>query len=155
MTVGGALAGQRRWTAAHPRLADAGPAALLVLAVLPTLVVRNPEFPGGGSPDGWPLVLFALAAAALVLRRERRPAVWAFATSAGVAGVLHREREMVALVAHRLSNEDIAARLHLSPLTVKTHVNRAMSKLDVRDRAQLVVLAYRTGLVRPDDAAPR
>ena len=66
-----------------------------------------------------------------------------------------REREMVTLVAHGLSNEDIAARLHLSPLTVKTHVNRSMSKLDVRDRAQLVVLAYRTGLVRADDADPR
>jgi DNA-binding NarL/FixJ family response regulator len=66
-----------------------------------------------------------------------------------------REREMVTLVAHGLSNEDIAGRLHLSPLTVKTHVNRAMSKLRVRDRAQLVVLAYQTGLVRAGDAAPR
>ena len=66
-----------------------------------------------------------------------------------------REREMVALVAHGLSNEDIAARLHLSPLTVKTHVNRAMSKLRSRDRAQLVVLAYQTGLVRAGDTYPR
>jgi DNA-binding NarL/FixJ family response regulator len=66
-----------------------------------------------------------------------------------------REREMVALVAHGLSNEDIAARLHLSPLTVKTHVNRAMSKLRARDRAQLVVLAYQTGLVRAGDTYPR
>jgi DNA-binding NarL/FixJ family response regulator len=66
-----------------------------------------------------------------------------------------REREMVELVAQGLSNEDIAARLFLSPLTVKTHVNRAMSKLRVRDRAQLVVLAYQSGLVRPGDADPR
>jgi DNA-binding NarL/FixJ family response regulator len=66
-----------------------------------------------------------------------------------------REREMVALVAHGLSNEDIAGRLFLSPLTVKTHVNRAMSKLGARDRAQLVVLAYQTGLVRAGDAEPR
>jgi DNA-binding NarL/FixJ family response regulator len=66
-----------------------------------------------------------------------------------------REREMVALVAHGLSNEDIAGRLFLSPLTVKTHVNRAMSKLRARDRAQLVVLAYQTGLVRPGDPEPR
>ena len=65
-----------------------------------------------------------------------------------------REREMVALVAYGLTNEDIAARLHLSPLTVKTHVNRAMSKLRVRDRAQLVVLAYQTGLVRAGTADP-
>jgi DNA-binding NarL/FixJ family response regulator len=62
-----------------------------------------------------------------------------------------REREMVSLVAHGLSNDDIAGRLYLSPLTVKTHVNRAMSKLQVRDRAQLVVLAYQTGLVRAGD----
>lgn len=66
----------------------------------------------------------------------------------------YREREMVTLVAHGLSNEDIAGRLFLSPLTVKTHVNRAMSKLGTRDRAQLVVLAYQTGLVRPGDPDP-
>jgi len=60
-----------------------------------------------------------------------------------------REREIVALVAKGLSNSDIAGRLLLSPLTVKTHVNRAMSKLGVRDRAQLVVIAYESGLVRP------
>jgi DNA-binding NarL/FixJ family response regulator len=66
-----------------------------------------------------------------------------------------REREMVSLAAHGLSNEDIAKRLYLSPLTVKTHVNRAMTKLHARDRAQLVVLAYQTGLVRAGDAEPR
>jgi DNA-binding NarL/FixJ family response regulator len=60
-----------------------------------------------------------------------------------------REREMMALVAEGLSNEEIAARFVLSPATVKTHVNRAMMKLGARDRAQLVVLAYETGLVRP------
>jgi DNA-binding NarL/FixJ family response regulator len=65
-----------------------------------------------------------------------------------------REREIAALVALGLSNQDIAGRLFLSPLTVKTHVNRAMAKLGVRDRAQLVVLAYRTGLVRPGDPEP-
>ena len=66
-----------------------------------------------------------------------------------------REREIVALVALGLSNSDIAGRLFLSPLTVKTHVNRAMSKLGVRDRAQLVVIAYQTGLVRAGDPDPR
>ena len=76
--------------------------------------------------------------------------------AAGTLDVLtEREREMVTLVAHGLSNEDIAARLTLSPLTVKTHINRAMSKLDVRDRAQLVVLAYQTGLVRAGTPDPR
>jgi len=60
-----------------------------------------------------------------------------------------REREVVTLVGGGLSNEDIAARLHISPITAKTHVSRSMTKLGVRDRAQLVVLAYETGLVTP------
>jgi DNA-binding NarL/FixJ family response regulator len=60
-----------------------------------------------------------------------------------------REREVMALAAHGLTNDEIAARLFLSPLTAKTHANRAMMKLHVRDRAQLVALAYQSGLVRP------
>ena len=71
-----------------------------------------------------------------------------------LAALTDREREVTALVAHGLSNQDIAGRLFLSPLTVKTHVNRAMSELSVRDRAQLVVLAYQTGLVRAGDPGP-
>lgn len=67
-----------------------------------------------------------------------------------LAALTERETEVVALVAQGLSNEEIAGRLFLSPLTVKTHVNRAMAKADVRDRAQLVVLAYACGLVRPE-----
>jgi DNA-binding NarL/FixJ family response regulator len=60
-----------------------------------------------------------------------------------------REREVMALVGAGLSNEDIAARLYVSPATAKTHVSRAMIKLGARDRAQLVVYAYEAGLVRP------
>jgi DNA-binding NarL/FixJ family response regulator len=60
-----------------------------------------------------------------------------------------REREVVTLVGLGLSNEEIAARLVVSPLTAKTHVSRAMVKLNARDRAQLVVMAYESGLVRP------
>jgi DNA-binding NarL/FixJ family response regulator len=60
-----------------------------------------------------------------------------------------REREVMALVAGGLSNDEIAGRLYLSPATARTHVSRAMTKLGARDRTQLVVLAYETGLVRP------
>jgi DNA-binding NarL/FixJ family response regulator len=60
-----------------------------------------------------------------------------------------REREVVALVGEGLTNDEIAARLVVSPATAKTHVSRAMIKLAARDRAQLVVLAYESGLVRP------
>ena len=59
-----------------------------------------------------------------------------------------REREVLALVATGLSNDEIADQLFVSPLTVKTHVNRAMMKLGAHDRAQLVVVAFQTGLVR-------
>lgn len=62
-----------------------------------------------------------------------------------------REREMMGLAAHGLDNAEIAERAFLSPLTVKTHLNRAMMKLGARDRAQLVTIAYQTGLVRPGD----
>jgi DNA-binding NarL/FixJ family response regulator len=60
-----------------------------------------------------------------------------------------REREVMALVAAGLSNDEIGERLYISPTTAKTHVSRAMIKLGARDRAQLVVYAYETGLVRP------
>ncbi|HEX7304051.1 response regulator transcription factor [Lentzea sp.] len=61
----------------------------------------------------------------------------------------HREREAVVLAARGLSNDEIAASMVISPLTAKTHVNRAMTKLHARDRAQLVVIAYESGLVVP------
>ncbi|MCX5418815.1 response regulator transcription factor [Streptomyces sp. NBC_00078] len=68
----------------------------------------------------------------------------------GALGQLtEREREVMALVGIGLSNDEIARRLVVSPLTAKTHVSRTMVKLGARDRAQLVVLAYESGLVRP------
>jgi DNA-binding NarL/FixJ family response regulator len=69
--------------------------------------------------------------------------------TAGLDELTEREREIVALVGEGLSNREIAERLFLSPATAKTHVSRAMGKLRVRDRAQLVVIAYESGLVRP------
>jgi DNA-binding NarL/FixJ family response regulator len=71
------------------------------------------------------------------------------AEAEALAQLTEREREVMALVGIGLSNEEIAGRLVVSPLTAKTHVSRAMVKLGVRDRAQLVVLAYESGLVRP------
>jgi len=69
--------------------------------------------------------------------------------AAGMGSLTNREREVVALVAHGLSNADIAEAMVLSPTTAKTHVSRAMIKLGARDRAQLVVFAYQAGLVTP------
>jgi DNA-binding NarL/FixJ family response regulator len=66
-----------------------------------------------------------------------------------IAALTVREREVLVLVGGGHSNDEIADRLEVSPLTVKTHVNRAMAKLGARDRAQLVVTAYESGLVRP------
>jgi DNA-binding NarL/FixJ family response regulator len=67
----------------------------------------------------------------------------------GLGALTPREREVVALVAAGLSNEEISGRIYVSPSTVKTHVTRALAKLGARDRAQLVVFAYQAGLVRP------
>ena len=69
--------------------------------------------------------------------------------SADLEPLTERERQVMALVAAGLSNDEIAARLFVSPATAKTHVSRAMVKLGARDRAQLVVFAYESGLVAP------
>jgi DNA-binding NarL/FixJ family response regulator len=66
-----------------------------------------------------------------------------------LAGVTDRERETLALIARGLSNTEIAERMHLTVATVKTHVSHLLRKLDARDRAQLVIVAYETGLVAP------
>jgi DNA-binding NarL/FixJ family response regulator len=71
------------------------------------------------------------------------------ADSRQLASLTDREREVMSLVAAGLSNDEIATKLFLSPLTAKTHVSRILTKLGARDRAQLVVLAYESGLVTP------
>ena len=70
-------------------------------------------------------------------------------SAGGLEELTDREREILALVGEGLSNQEIAERLSVSPATAKTHVSRAMTKLRARDRAQLVVIAYESGLVRP------
>jgi DNA-binding NarL/FixJ family response regulator len=70
-------------------------------------------------------------------------------SSPSLEALTDREREVMALVAEGLSNDEIAERLVVSPATAKTHVSRAMVKLGARDRAQLVVFAYESGLARP------
>jgi DNA-binding NarL/FixJ family response regulator len=69
--------------------------------------------------------------------------------AAELDALTNREREVMALAARGLSNDDIADRMVISVATAKTHISRAMTKLHARDRAQLVVLAYETGLVTP------
>ncbi len=70
-------------------------------------------------------------------------------TSTVLGGLTERERDVLALIAKGLSNAEIGGRLYVSPATVKTHVARILTKLDARDRAQLIVLAYESRLVRP------
>ncbi len=104
------------------------------------------------------------AGEALLAPRITRRLIAQFATQ-GIAGqaaktrlavLTEREREVLALVGRGLSNDEIGAELFLSPATARTHVSRAMVKLRARDRAQLVVIAYETGLVspRPSPADP-
>ena len=85
-----------------------------------------------------------------LIERFARPGP-AAAAPAALATLTDREREVLVLLARGLSNAELAARLHLSEATVKTHLARILSKLGVRDRVQAVVTAYETGLVRPGE----
>jgi DNA-binding NarL/FixJ family response regulator len=90
----------------------------------------------------------ALLAPAVTRRLIERFADTAPADLAVLDHLTDREREVLALVARGLSNAELAAELHVSPATAKTHVGRVLTKLGARDRAQLVVIAYESGLVR-------
>jgi DNA-binding NarL/FixJ family response regulator len=87
----------------------------------------------------------------LIAEFARRPEP-SSVTPAALAGLTEREREVLALVARGLSNAEIAELLVVSGATAKTHVSRVLAKLGARDRAQLVMLAYETGLVTPGSA---
>jgi DNA-binding NarL/FixJ family response regulator len=94
-------------------------------------------------------LLTPAATRSLIARYLAQPIRGGNPPPAGLAALTEREREVLALVGAGLSNEDIAGHFTVSPHTVKTHVNRTMTKLSAHDRAQLVVIAYETGLIRP------
>jgi DNA-binding NarL/FixJ family response regulator len=127
----------------------AGASGFLGKNVDPDELIRAVRIVAGGEP-----LLSPAATRSLVSRFLSQPATTKLPDPVPLDGLTDREREVLTLVARGLSNEEIAERLYLSPLTAKTHVNRSMTKLGVRDRAQLVVIAYQSGLVRPGDAAP-
>ncbi|QEV18027.1 response regulator [Streptomyces alboniger] len=85
----------------------------------------------------------------LIARVLRSPDTPGLRATGGPEGLSDRERQVLALVARGLNNTEIAETLGLSPLTAKTHVSRIMGKLGARDRAQLVIVAYESGLVAP------
>ncbi|WP_329016174.1 response regulator transcription factor [Streptomyces sp. NBC_01601] len=88
----------------------------------------------------------------LIARFLRAPNTATTSAVGGPSGLSERERQVLALVARGLNNSEIADALGLSPLTAKTHVSRMMGKLGARDRAQLVIVAYESGLVIPGTA---
>ena len=120
----------------------AGAAGFLVKDTEPVELLRAVRAVAAGDALLSPGVTRRLIAAFADASRAPRPA-------AALDALTDREREVMALVAEGLSNDEIAERLYVSPMTAKTHVSRAMTKLAARDRAQLVVLAYESGLVRP------
>lgn len=121
----------------------AGASGFLVKDTEPAELIQAVRVIAGGEALLSPGITRRLIAefAAQPARRRQSPAELEELTA--------REREVMALVAKGLSNEEIAERLVVSPATAKTHVGRAMMKLHAHDRAQLVVLAYETGLVLP------
>ena len=82
----------------------------------------------------------------------QRPGASPAPNSLSLDVLTERERDVLVLVAKGLSNAEIAGRLYISPATVKTHIARTLTKLDARDRAQLIVLAYESHLVRAGEA---
>jgi DNA-binding NarL/FixJ family response regulator len=148
---------------------DGDEAARLAARLQPDVVLMDIRMPGtdGLAASGFlvkdtePVELLRAVRAvadgdALLSPGVTRRLIGAFATHSREAphrreldALTDREREVMALVAEGLSNDEIAERLYVSPMTAKTHVSRAMTKLAARDRAQLVVYAYESGLVRP------
>jgi len=121
----------------------AGASGFLVKHTQPSELVRAVREVAAGEALLSPSVTRRLIAE--FTARPERPAL----VPPSMDALTDREREIVALVAQGLSNDEIAAELVLSPATARTHVSRAMVKLHSRDRAQLVVFAYQSGLIQP------
>jgi DNA-binding NarL/FixJ family response regulator len=121
----------------------AGAGGFLGKGVHPEELLRAIRTVAGGES-----LLSPAATRALIARFLAQPSDTPSVTAA-LDALTARELEVVTLVAAGLSNEEIAGLLFVTPLTAKTHVNRAMTKLGARDRAQVVVIAYESGLVRP------
>ena len=119
-----------------------GASGFLVKDTEPIDLIRGIQAVAQGDALLSPSVTRQLIAAFATLTRKTMPVP-------GLESLTEREREVMALVATGLSNEEIAERLVISPATAKTHVSLTMMKLGARDRAQLVVFAYESGLVRP------
>ena len=119
----------------------AGAAGFLVKHTEPAELVRAVRVVAGGEA-----LLSPSVTRRLIAEFTSRPSRGE-TSSAALAELTEREREVVVLVAQGMSNEEIAAEWVVSPATVRTHVSRAMMKLRARDRAQLVVMAYQSGLV--------
>jgi DNA-binding NarL/FixJ family response regulator len=124
----------------------AGASGFLVKDTDPVDLIRAVRVVAGGDALLSPSVTRRLIAN--IASQPQRPA----APNPSLSRLTDREREVMAIVAEGLSNDEIATRLYLSPLTTKTHVSRIMTKLGARDRAQLVVMAYESGLVVPGAA---
>jgi len=128
---------------------QAGASGFLLKATAPDRLVAGIETVSAGEA-----LLSPSLTRRLIEHHVRGPA-----PSSGVPGALvsltEREREVLALVASGLANSEIAERLYVSEATVKTHMNRLLAKLGQRSRAQLVVLAYESGFVRPGESADR
>jgi DNA-binding NarL/FixJ family response regulator len=121
----------------------AGAAGFLVKDTDAAELIRAVRVVAGGGALLAPTVTRRLIAEFAARAREGR-------SLPGLDELTPREREVVVLIALGLSNEQIAQKIYVSPSTAKTHAARAMTKLQARDRAQLVVFAYQAGLVRPD-----
>jgi len=119
-----------------------GASGFLVKDTEPLELIRGVRAVAGGDALLSPSVTRRLIEEYATRAKEPRPA-------RSLDVLTDREREVMALAAGGMSNDEIAGRLFVSPATAKTHVSRAMGKLGARDRAQLVVLAYESGLVRP------